>query len=128
MCSVSKEDVDFVDRYPFVKILIDILKEMTDFKLLIQNWKFLFITLSNFVMFTGYFTPFLFITKIAQDNGIPNAPFILSIIGIVNIPFRIAFGFIADRRYLSPINLNTISVGLSTIALYIYVVLQYHFW
>lgn len=56
-------------------------KEMTDFKLLIENWRFLLITLSNFFVFTGYFTPFLFITKIAEDNGIPNAAFILSIIG-----------------------------------------------
>ena len=85
MHSINKSDLVCIDRYPFFKILIGILKEMTDFRLLIQNWQFLLITLSNFIIFTGYFTPFLFITKIAQDNGIPNAPFILSIIGKIFI-------------------------------------------
>ena len=64
-----------------LKLTVNILKETFNFRLLIENWRFLLITISNFFIFTGYFTPFLFITKIAQDNNIPNASFILSIIG-----------------------------------------------
>ena len=127
MCSINKK-TSCTERYSFIKLTIEILKEMSDLSLLIHNWRFLLITLSNFIVFCGYFTPFLFITKIAQDNGIKNAPFILSIIGIVNIPCRILFGFLADKRYLSPINLNTLSVGIATVPLYIYIFLQHHFW
>ena len=86
MCSVDmKSKVSCIERYSFIKLAIGILKEMSDLSLLIHNWKFLLITISNFIVFCGYFTPFLFITKIAQDNGIKNAPFILSIIGKSNI-------------------------------------------
>jgi len=71
------------ERNTFLRITIGILKEMTDFKLLIQNAGFFCITMSNFFLFTGYFTPFLYITKIAQSNGIPKAQasFLISIIG-----------------------------------------------
>jgi hypothetical protein len=71
------------ERNKFLRITIGILKEMTDFKLLVQNAGFFCITISNFFLFTGYFTPFLYITKIAQKNGIQKAKasFLISIIG-----------------------------------------------
>lgn len=67
------------------EIIIEILKEITNFKLLNQDFGFLLITISNLFIFTGYFAPFLYITKIAQDNGISkeNASFLISIIGLI---------------------------------------------
>lgn len=68
----------------FLTIVLDIIKEMTDFKLLVQNFGFLLITISNFFLFLGYFTPFLYLVKVATENGASNsnATFLLSIIGI----------------------------------------------
>jgi hypothetical protein len=75
------DKLPFHQRNKFIKITISILKEMTDFKLLFQNWQFLLITLSNFFIFSGYFVPFMFITKIADDNKIDNSSILISIIG-----------------------------------------------
>ena len=77
------EDLPCHQRNACVRITLGILKEMTDFKLLFQNLGFLLITVSNFFLFTGYFAPFLYIVKIATENGIENAKasFLLSIIG-----------------------------------------------
>jgi hypothetical protein len=75
------KDLPLHQRNAFLRISIQILKEMTDFKLLRQNFGFLLITLSNFFVFSGYFPPFLYITKIAENNNIPNPAILLSIIG-----------------------------------------------
>jgi len=77
-----------------MRITVGILKEMTDFKLLCENWQFLLITLSNFFIFSGYFCPFMFITKIADTNGIENSSYLISIIGndlLVLFNLRIAY-------------------------------------
>jgi cyanate permease len=120
----------FYQRHTFLRIVVGILKEMTDFRLLFQNVGFLLITLSNFFVFVGYFTPFLYITKISRDNGIAKAQasFLISIIGIVNIPARMLFGFIADRKIISAINLNTFSVFVATVPLFLFIVMQYAYW
>lgn len=126
--SLNEFEPKFYERNACLRITFGILKEMSDFTLLKQNFGFLLITLSNFFIFFGYFTPFLYITKIAVENKIDNASLLISIIGIVNIPARMAYGFIADRRFISPINLNTLSVAIGTIPLYFYFMLQYNFW
>lgn len=129
MTSLNQE-TKFYERYSCLRITVGILKEMSDFSLLRENLGFLLITLSNFFIFFGYFTPFLYITNIAIDNGIPKelASYLISIIGIVNIPARMAYGFIADRRFILPINLNTFSVVVGTVPLFFYFKLQLAFW
>jgi len=128
--SLNEVTPKFYERYSCLRITVDILKEMSDFSLLRQNLGFLLITLSNFFIFFGYFTPFLYITKIAEDNGVPKgeASFLISIIGIVNIPARMAYGFIADRRIILPINLNTFSVIIGTVPLFLYFKLSEAYW
>ena len=81
--SLNEIDLPIYKRNTFLIIVIGILKEMTDFRLLFQNVGFLLITISNFFLFTGYFTPFLYITKIAESHGVSNAKasFLISIIG-----------------------------------------------
>ena len=109
-------------------MILGMLKEMTNVKLLGQNWRFLFITLSNLFVFTGYFLPFIFLTDIAKKNLIPNPALIISVIGIVNIPSRVLFGFLADARFVTPITLNTFAVLLGAFPLLCYEqLLQYHF-
>jgi hypothetical protein len=40
--------------------------------------------------------------------------------GILNIVARLIFGFLADRRYLTPVNLNTLCAILATLSLWSY--------
>ncbi len=110
-------------------MICGLLKEMVNIKLLGQNWRFLFVTLSNLFVFTGYFLPFVYLTKVAEMNGVPNPSFVISIIGAVNIPSRVLFGFLADARYITPITLNTFAVLLGAVPLLCYdYYLQYFFW
>ncbi len=68
-------------RNPAYKVLVDIVKEMTDFKLLGQNKQFLLVTLANFFSFAPLFVPYIYIPIYAKELGIDNYPIILSIIG-----------------------------------------------
>lgn len=113
----------------FLSDLVGIFKDIMNFRLLKDRPDILFITISNFFVAFGFFTPFLYITKIAQENGIPKelATLLISIIGIVNIPARLAYGFLADRRFISPVNLNSIAALIATIPLYFYFKLQVTF-
>lgn len=128
--SLNEVTPKFYERYSCLRITVGILKEMSDFSLLRHNLGFLLITLSNFFIFFGYFTPFLYITKIAEENGVSkeSASFLISIIGIVNIPARMAYGFVADRRIILPINLNTFSVIVGTVPLFLYFKLHLAYW
>lgn len=130
VCSLNAPDSDlkipFHQRNSFLKITYGILKEMSDFSLLKENFGFLLITISNFFLFTGYFTPFLYISDVAIEQGIEEekAAFLLSIIGIINIPARMLYGIIADRQFVSAINLNTFAVALATVPLVFYYLLK----
>lgn len=126
----QRENIPFYERNTFLRIAVGILKEMTDFRLLCENVGFLLITLSNFFIFTGYFTPFLYLTDLAHQFGTPKsqASFLISIIGIVNIPARMLYGFVADRRFVSAINLNTFAVVLGTVPLFIFTLLVKTYW
>jgi hypothetical protein len=72
-------------RNPAYKVLVDIVKEMTDFKLLGQNKQFLLVTLANFFMFAGFFVPYIYIPIYAKELEIKNYPIIMSIIGKIFI-------------------------------------------
>jgi hypothetical protein len=64
-----------------LKVAVDIIKEMTDFKLLGQNRQFLLVTLANFFMFAGFFVPYIYIPIYAEELKIEKYSIILSIIG-----------------------------------------------
>jgi hypothetical protein len=48
--------------------------------------------------------------------------------GVVNIPFRMIFGWVADRNYIAAINLNTFSISIVAIVTFLYPALQYTFY
>ncbi len=102
-----------------LNISLQILKEMTDLKLLKENIGFLFITLSGFFVFAGYFIPFIYIpTRVKELNIDPTlGSWVLSIIGIVNIPARLTFGFLADSGKISAVNLNTLCIMVAVLAI-----------
>ena len=110
-----------------VKIMVGVLKETTDFKLLKDKPLFTLITLSNFFVFFVYFIPFIYIPVRAQELGIDQYPWLISIIGIVNIPMRILFGVLADSGLVSAINMNTGCTLAACITLFTFYVLT-NFW
>lgn len=103
-----------------LNISYNIIKEITDVKLITQNLPFFLITLSNFFVFFGYFLPYIYIPIRAKEINLESFSWILSIIGIFNIPSRLLFGVLADKRYLSPINLNTLSAAIGAISLWLF--------
>ena len=102
------------------QMVLEIFKEMTNFRLLKENKLFLFSAMSNFFTFFVYFIPFIYIPIRAKELGITQFAWIISIIGIVNIPMRIIFGFIVDRRIIRAIHMNTVCVFIASISLYSY--------
>jgi MFS family permease len=109
------------------EVTLTILKNTTNFSLLKENFNFFLITMSNFFIFLVYFIPFIYIPVRAQQLGIENYPWILSIIGIVNIPVRIIFGFLADRKFVSAINMNTLCTLTACLILFTFYALT-TFW
>ena len=75
MCSLNKQADDETGQSEnqcmskFKQVTFGIIKEMFDFKLLCENKSFLLLTMSNFFCFTGYFTPFLYLSSVAKLNG-----------------------------------------------------------
>ena len=110
-----------------LQTLKNIAKETFNFKLITENVSFLFISLSCFFMFLVYFIPFIYIPIRAKELGITEYAWLFSIIGIVNIPFRITFGFLADRKYVSAVTMNTICFFVATLCLFSYYFLN-KFW
>lgn len=77
----AADDQSCCQRVHFCKVILDILKEMTNFKLLRQNKMFLLVTIANFFVFLGYFLPWIYIPRRAAELKIENYALILSIIG-----------------------------------------------
>lgn len=82
MYSLKSDSLPFHQRNKFLRMSLEILKDMANFSLLGENMGFLLITLSNFCLFTGYFMPFLYLATIAETKtGMSDPTFLLSLIG-----------------------------------------------
>lgn len=121
MKTLEEEFVDqpWYERY--WEILIKILKDIINVKLLVQNFEFFLITMCNFFCFCALFIPYIYIPKHAAESKLSKseAATILSVIGIVNIPMRFGFGWLADRKIISALNLNTIAIAIAAISIWI---------
>lgn len=111
-----KEDEMIKKESVFKKFI----KEVSDFSLLKKNKIFLLIVLSNFFVFFAYYIPFIYIPIRAQQLGITQFAWIISTMGILNIPMRILFGFLCDKKLIAPISMNTICLFLAMISLFSY--------
>ena len=82
--TAAEEDTSCYHRYHLVKVIVDIVKEMTNFRLLVENKSFLLIVIANFFVFVGYFLPFIYIPIRGRELEIKNISMVLSVIGILN--------------------------------------------
>ena len=76
-----REGTSSYHQYHLVKVAIDILKEMTNFRLLVENKPFALMVVANFFVFIGYFVPFIYIPIRGRELEIQNITIVLSIIG-----------------------------------------------
>ena len=81
-----------------LNISLQILKEMADVKLLKENIGFLFITLSGFFVFAGYFIPFIYIPNRIKELGIDatKGSWVLSIIGETEDAYNKQISFVFE--------------------------------
>lgn len=85
--------------------------QMLDFELL-KNSAMILLSFSNLFGMLGFYVPFMFVFEMAKTKGIPEeqAKWLLPVIGVFNTLGRIAFGWLADRKWLSALALNNISL------------------
>lgn len=82
MYSLKSDSLPFHQRNKFLRMSLEILKDMANLSLLGENMGFLLITLSNFCLFTGYFIPYIYLCDIAETKANMSDPtFLLSLIG-----------------------------------------------
>ncbi|TMS37077.1 hypothetical protein L596_004090 [Steinernema carpocapsae] len=108
------EDIDFIDDskckcVPF--IIRNAFSEMIDLNLLKEPIMML-LTISNILGMLGFYVPFMFIISMAVEKGVgaSDAALLLSIIGITNTFGRVIFGWVADRGWMSALNITNISL------------------
>jgi len=95
------------------------LSTMLDVSLL-KNVSFMLLAFSGFFTMTGFFVPFVYITKRAEAAGIDgdHATFLVSAIGIFNTVARLVCGFLSSFEGISALMLNNVFItagGLATI-------------
>jgi hypothetical protein len=64
-----------------LSVSFNILKEMVNLKLLFKNLTFALMVLSNVLIFSGYFIPFIYVPIRARELNFENGSTILSTIG-----------------------------------------------
>ncbi|CAF1071265.1 unnamed protein product [Adineta steineri] len=101
-----------------MKAFWDIFLSMADFNLLTDK-KMLIICLANVCSMIGFYSPYLFIPKLAElERSIPEASavFLLSIIGFSNTAARFASGWITKIPHMTPLLVNNIGLTIAGIA------------
>ncbi|CAF2338425.1 unnamed protein product [Rotaria sp. Silwood2] len=101
-----------------MKAFWDIFLSMTNFNVL-NDKKMVIICLANVCSMIGYYTPYLFIVKVATDErSVPktSAVFLLSIIGFSNTFVRFTSGWVTKIPYMTPLLVNNIGLTVAGIA------------
>ncbi|XP_065222500.1 uncharacterized protein LOC135847046 [Planococcus citri] len=87
--------------------------EMLDFSFF-TNISFLLFAISNFLLYTWYDVPYIFLADYAVEQGYSktNATYIISVIGILNMLGEIGYGWAGDRSWLSSRCIYAVSMAL----------------
>lgn len=85
---------------------------------LFRSPTFVILALSGFFTMLGFFVPYMYVTKRAQEHGMSekNSVLLVSVIGISNIMGRIACGMVSSMPKVSPLWLNNIALSAGGIA------------
>ncbi|VDN03639.1 unnamed protein product, partial [Thelazia callipaeda] len=110
----SNEVLDFYDdsKCNWIPIAIrNALTEMIDVSLLKEPSMFL-LCISNLFGMLGFYVPFMFLIDMAVAKGHTkgSGSLLLSVIGVTNTVGRIAFGWLADRGWVSALTINNLAL------------------
>ncbi|PIC18249.1 hypothetical protein B9Z55_024209 [Caenorhabditis nigoni] len=94
--------------------------EMIDLELL-KDPIMLILCLSNLLGMMGFYIPFMFLKDLSESMKLDpsQAKFLVPIIGVTNTVGRVFFGWVADKKYLSALTINNLSLiicGFLTLA------------
>ncbi|CAF1600271.1 unnamed protein product [Rotaria magnacalcarata] len=98
-----------------MKSFWDVFLSMTNINVL-NDRKMIIICLANVCSMIGYYTPYLFIVKVAtKEKNIPQttAVFLLSLIGFTNTASRFVSGWITKIPRMSPLLVNNIGLTVA---------------
>ncbi|CAF0747997.1 unnamed protein product [Didymodactylos carnosus] len=100
-----------------MKAFWDVFLKMTNVHVL-KDSKMLIICLANVCSMIGYYTPYLFTTKLAIQLGVSEyrAVLLISIIGFFNTGSRFVSGWITKLPKMSPLMVNNIGLVIAGIA------------
>lgn len=96
------------------------LAQLLDTRLL-KSPTFLLLAFGGFLTLAGFFGPFIYLPRQAMKQGVDEtaASFLVSILGIANIIFRILCGWLSDQSWADPLLIHNsclIIGGLATVA------------
>ncbi|XP_045769561.1 monocarboxylate transporter 2 isoform X1 [Maniola jurtina] len=85
---------------------------------LFRSPTFVILAVSGFFTMLGFFVPYMYVAKRAEDNGMSKETSVLlvSAIGIANIMGRVACGLVSSMPKVSPLWLNNIALSAGGIA------------
>lgn len=85
--------------------------EMIDLELL-KDPIMLILCLSNLLGMMGFYIPFMFLKDLSESMQLDpsQAKFLVPIIGVTNTVGRVFFGWVADKKYLSALTINNLSL------------------
>uniref|UniRef100_A0A8R1HY62 MFS_4 domain-containing protein n=1 Tax=Caenorhabditis japonica TaxID=281687 RepID=A0A8R1HY62_CAEJA len=94
--------------------------EMIDLELL-RDPIMLILCLSNLLGMMGFYIPFMFLKDLSNSMALDpsQAKYLVPIIGVTNTVGRVFFGWVADKKYLSALTINNLSLvicGILTLA------------
>ncbi|CAH1954282.1 unnamed protein product [Acanthoscelides obtectus] len=110
MTTIAKEKVQwYAGLWDFWDLLVD----MFDFSHFADP-KFLVFAISNFLLYTWYDVPYVYLTDYAITNGVSekDASILISIIGIVNMVGEVILGWLGDRQWANAGITYAICMGL----------------
>lgn len=103
---------------PTTKDFRETIATMIDFSLLTDPI-FMVFTLSNFLTSIGFYIPYVYIVAQAEEKNIPNASFLVSIVGIANSVGRIILGYLSDKPWVNRLAVYNVCLTVCGISKYL---------
>ncbi|XP_014259196.1 monocarboxylate transporter 5-like [Cimex lectularius] len=100
MTTIAKEKVEW---YSGLSDLCYLLADMLDLSFF-TNIRFLCFAISNFLLYTWYDVPYVYLAHNAQERGYSetDASMLISVIGILNMIGEIVLGWAGDKEWVDP--------------------------
>jgi len=101
--------------------ILAVLREMMNFRLLADPLFFL-IGISNAFAMIGFYTPFVYLPNMAIVTGVsvPDASFLVSVIGISNTLGRVLAGWVSDFSWVNSLVMTNTAIILSAITVAVF--------